>query len=159
MERRILSKQVILLLKSMTAYIGREKELDFLIRQVEIAASGKGKTVLIAGEAGIGKTRLVEECEKVAQSKGFKILKGWCMYNSLTPYLPMREALRSGGMEHLVSIDLPPRLETVLLVTNTGLLMSKCDRGGGASTATSSLACSQQSLNSSRTRCVRWGGQ
>jgi tetratricopeptide (TPR) repeat protein len=44
-----------------TAVYGREEELEQLRRRYEKAADGEGQVVLVEGEAGIGKTRLVDE--------------------------------------------------------------------------------------------------
>ena len=43
--------------------VGRDKELDRLKEFWRAAINGKGNTVLVSGEAGIGKTRLVKELE------------------------------------------------------------------------------------------------
>jgi pimeloyl-ACP methyl ester carboxylesterase len=75
--------------------VGRDKELDQLKEFLHAAINGKGNTVLVSGEAGIGKTRLVKELEAYAKSLGVKVLIGRCLYESPTPFLPFREALRS----------------------------------------------------------------
>ena len=43
--------------------IGREEELEFLLRRWRQAASGEGRVVLLTGEPGIGKSRLLVELE------------------------------------------------------------------------------------------------
>jgi class 3 adenylate cyclase len=45
----------------LTPFIGREKDLDLLVRSAEHALAGDGQFVLLVGEPGIGKSRLVEE--------------------------------------------------------------------------------------------------
>jgi len=75
--------------------VGRDKELDRLKEFLHVAINGNGNTVLVSGEAGIGKTRLVKELEAYAESLGVKVLEGRCLYESPTPFLPFREALRS----------------------------------------------------------------
>ena len=75
--------------------VGREKELGQLKEFLHAAIDGKGNTVLVSGEAGIGKTRLVKELEAYAESLGIKVLEGRCLYECPTPFLPFREALRS----------------------------------------------------------------
>jgi predicted ATPase len=47
-----------------TALVGREEELELLLRRWRQAASGQGRVVLLAGEPGIGKSRLVAELEE-----------------------------------------------------------------------------------------------
>src|SRR5262249_22584010 len=42
-------------------FVGREREVDLLREAFETAAAGEGQVVLIVGEAGIGKSRLLAE--------------------------------------------------------------------------------------------------
>ncbi|MFQ5910130.1 MAG: BREX system ATP-binding domain-containing protein [Thermoplasmata archaeon] len=107
--------------------VGRESEFEKLMEHLDLALEGKGSTVFISGEAGIGKTRLVEELKIVAQSKGFHILSGYSIYESLTPFMPFLEALKSGGLESLFAEE-APRVEGVYLVTDTGLLVKEVVR-------------------------------
>lgn len=75
--------------------VGRDMELDQLKELLHATIKGKGNTVFVSGEAGIGKTRLVQELEAYAAQLGVKVLEGHCLYESPTPFLPFREALRS----------------------------------------------------------------
>ena len=75
--------------------VGRDVELYQLKELLHATIKGKGNTVLVSGEAGIGKTRLVKELEAYAGQLGVKVLEGRCLYESPTPFLPFREALRS----------------------------------------------------------------
>ncbi len=72
-------------------FIGREPEMNKLKQFTRSALGGKGKLVLIAGEAGIGKSRLVEEC--LEQSNIF-VLRGSSSQEGTPPYGPIVEALR-----------------------------------------------------------------
>jgi predicted ATPase len=107
--------------------VGREDELKVTQTFLERARSGQGNTLFISGEAGIGKTRLVEELKQVAQSNGFQILSGNSMYESLTPFMPIQEALRSGGLESLFAEE-APRVEAIYLITHSGLLIKEVVR-------------------------------
>jgi tetratricopeptide (TPR) repeat protein len=73
---------------------GRQQELGQLQRFVQWAFEGKGKTVLISGEAGSGKTRLAKEFLKTAKDK-VTVLSGWCLSNTAIPYFPFVEAFES----------------------------------------------------------------
>jgi DNA-binding CsgD family transcriptional regulator len=76
--------------------VGRSAELTRLEDAVASAAVERGTIALVAGEAGIGKTRLVGElCDRVRQS-GSTVLSGGCIdvVGSGLPYLPLVEALR-----------------------------------------------------------------
>jgi tetratricopeptide (TPR) repeat protein len=57
-------------------FVGREKELDALRTAVSEAFSGRGQIVLLAGEPGIGKTRLAEESATYAGLRGAQVLRG-----------------------------------------------------------------------------------
>ena len=49
---------------ALTDLIGREDELDFLLKRQQLAWKGEGQIVLISGEPGIGKSRLVAALEE-----------------------------------------------------------------------------------------------
>lgn len=54
--------------------IGRAAELDLLRSSLAAARTGRGRTVLLRGEPGIGKTRLLEEARQRALDSGFVVL-------------------------------------------------------------------------------------
>jgi tetratricopeptide (TPR) repeat protein len=73
-------------------FVERERELADLRRSVEDAIAGRGGVVLIAGEAGAGKTRLTQELDAEAERRGMRILVGHCVEQESIPYLPFVEA-------------------------------------------------------------------
>jgi len=83
--------------------IGRRSHLDTLLQFMEQANSGHGQTVLISGEAGIGKSRLVAETIRYARSSESQtkssaalILEGRCFEpDRALPYAPFLDLLRS----------------------------------------------------------------
>ncbi len=74
--------------------VGRDKELWQLEEYLQEASKGRGKTILISGEAGIGKTRLVSELIIYAKSHNFRVLECRCLHESATPFWPFRKILR-----------------------------------------------------------------
>jgi len=56
--------------------VGRDDLLQTVGRRVTEAASGRGSTLLIAGEPGIGKSRLMASALQAARAAGFKTAKG-----------------------------------------------------------------------------------
>jgi tetratricopeptide (TPR) repeat protein len=75
--------------------VGRKNELQALIEMLERAVSGRGDTVLIAGDAGIGKSRLCRELKREATARGIRLIQGHCsMAESAVPYGPFMDALR-----------------------------------------------------------------
>src|SRR3989440_9314370 len=76
--------------------IGRTAELTALHLLLERAKSGKGQVVLLSGEAGIGKSRLVAEAKTYATAQGFLLLQGQCFPTDRScPYAPLLDLLRS----------------------------------------------------------------
>ena len=76
--------------------IGRTAELTALRLLVDRAGSGKGQLVLLSGEAGIGKSRLVAEAKTYATAQGFLLLQGQCFPTDRScPYAPLLDLLRS----------------------------------------------------------------
>ncbi|MFX1517867.1 MAG: AAA family ATPase [Promethearchaeota archaeon] len=85
---------------------GREDELGKLQISLDSALKGKGKTIFIYGEAGIGKTRLINEFLKLVKKKEITILSGWCLSNAELPYFPFIEAFRIGlSSREVAAID------------------------------------------------------
>jgi DNA-binding NarL/FixJ family response regulator len=60
-------------------FIGREAEIATLTTALETAIAGTPTVVLLGGEAGVGKTRLVEEAAARARATGARVLAGSCI--------------------------------------------------------------------------------
>ena len=82
--------------RASATFVGRVQELEELGRALDAARSGRGATVLVAGEAGIGKTRLASELATRARDAGFDVLVGRSidLVGTDLPYQPFVEALR-----------------------------------------------------------------
>jgi DNA-binding SARP family transcriptional activator/predicted ATPase len=77
--------------------VGRDTQWQTLITWLGQTESGHGRTALIAGEAGSGKTRLLEEVAARARWRSMRVLWGSCYeYERMLPYQPFIEALRNG---------------------------------------------------------------
>lgn len=75
---------------------GRDTELGALTAALDQAISGAGRTVLLAGEAGMGKTRLVRELAGKAAGRNALVLAGECLYGDApNPYAPFVEMMRA----------------------------------------------------------------
>jgi tetratricopeptide (TPR) repeat protein len=75
--------------------VGREKEVRQLKALLEEIHQKGGRMVLIHGEAGVGKTRLMGELRQVVERKGGTVLIGRCHEETRSiPYYPFREAFR-----------------------------------------------------------------
>jgi class 3 adenylate cyclase/tetratricopeptide (TPR) repeat protein len=80
--------------QALTPFIGRDVERASLRRLVDDALAGDGRLALVAGEPGIGKTRLVSEIGREATARGMQVLIGHCVeMGSASPYLPYVEMI------------------------------------------------------------------
>jgi DNA-binding CsgD family transcriptional regulator/tetratricopeptide (TPR) repeat protein len=81
--------------------VGRAAELDRLMAHVERAFSGRSSAVLLAGDAGVGKTRLLDELSARAAKRGARVLTGHCvdLGDVGLPYLPFVDLLRPVAAE------------------------------------------------------------
>jgi tetratricopeptide (TPR) repeat protein len=77
-------------------FVGRQHDLDELGESLAAAAAGRGSLVLVAGEPGIGKTRLADELARgAARSLGAGVLWGTCWEGDGAPaFWPWIQALR-----------------------------------------------------------------
>ncbi|PKB63685.1 MAG: hypothetical protein BZY80_06015 [SAR202 cluster bacterium Io17-Chloro-G2] len=76
--------------------IGRQQELAVLAGALDGALSGKGQMVMLAGEPGIGKTRLARELTDLADAQGAMVLWGWCHERRGAPPLwPWLQSIRT----------------------------------------------------------------
>jgi predicted ATPase len=60
-------------------FVGRDAELAALTAALDAAIAGEPAVVLLSGEAGVGKTRLVEEAAERASEAGARVLAGSCI--------------------------------------------------------------------------------
>jgi DNA-binding CsgD family transcriptional regulator/tetratricopeptide (TPR) repeat protein len=77
-------------------FVGRTNELTGLRQLLARAGDGEPLLVLLGGEAGVGKTRLVEQFAAAAQEQGARVLGGGCvpLGEEGLPFAPVIEALR-----------------------------------------------------------------
>jgi predicted ATPase len=78
-------------------FVGRVAELQTLEAATRRAADGDPAVVLVGGEAGVGKTRLVAELTARCATEGTRVLAGGCVPvgDGALPYAPIVEALRA----------------------------------------------------------------
>ena len=61
-----------------SGFVGRQREMEQLTAALEDARAGRGRLVMLAGEPGIGKTRIAQELAAYAETRGFQVLWGRC---------------------------------------------------------------------------------
>ncbi|HEU4976803.1 MAG TPA: AAA family ATPase [Baekduia sp.] len=76
--------------------VGRDAELTALREALGEAGAGRAGLVLVAGESGVGKTRLLSELAQLARDEGARVLTGECVElgDGELPYAPLIGALR-----------------------------------------------------------------
>jgi ABC-type oligopeptide transport system substrate-binding subunit/class 3 adenylate cyclase len=78
-----------------TRLVGRSRELGLGREAVEAVQAGRGGVLVVAGDAGIGKSRLLAELREIAEGAGSCWLEGRCVsYGESLPYWPFRDLLR-----------------------------------------------------------------
>jgi len=136
-----------------TGLIGRAAELDALDNALVRVAEGSPEIVILAGEAGIGKTRLIAEFADRAKAGGTLVLQGACLdlADGGMPYGPLTEALR-GYLRNLspkrvAEILGPAQDEIGRLLPGIG---DAATRGGAAGTAGDQAADTRSGLGQAR---------
>jgi tetratricopeptide (TPR) repeat protein len=82
------------------AFVGRTLEIEILAAMAADARRGRGSVILVAGEPGIGKTRLVEEATDQAARSGMRVLWGSCWPGEGGPsFWPWIQVLRAYGRD------------------------------------------------------------
>ncbi len=81
---------------SAASFIGRERELAELEAALLDARSGRPRLVFVAGESGVGKSRLLAEFERGAEAAGVRAIGGECIElgEDELPYAPLVSAVR-----------------------------------------------------------------
>jgi ATP/maltotriose-dependent transcriptional regulator MalT len=97
--------------------IGRSRELTELEAALHDASAGRPSLAFIAGESGVGKTRLLRELERHALDTGARVVSGDCVSlgEDELPYAPIVAALRS------LTRDGDPVLDELGPATRAGL--------------------------------------
>ena len=74
-------------------FIGRQQEVEDLSARFDGLADG-GRLVFLTGEAGIGKSRALEELDRHVQGRGGRTIQGTCFFeHGMGPYMPFLDGL------------------------------------------------------------------
>ena len=77
-----------------TRIVGREKEMGYLQECAErVRQNSRGWTVFVSGEAGLGKTRCMEELKCWGRLEGWRVIEGSCSMQEEGSYSPYRQIL------------------------------------------------------------------
>lgn len=94
---------------SRSPFVGREAERAQFAHRLDETLDGKGGVILIEGEAGVGKTRLLAEVVADARWRGMDVLWGRSNPSGGRPYAPLAEAL--AGITGLRARQVASRLD------------------------------------------------
>ena len=106
-------------------FVGRTPQLDALLAAHRRAEAGSRQIVFVTGEAGIGKTALVDEFLAAASQGDTRVMGGGCVegYGGTEPYYPVLEALgrlcRGAGGEQV-------KTALVSIAPTWAILMPSC---------------------------------
>ncbi len=76
--------------------VGRVEQVRRMSERLDALQNGSGGMVLMSGEPGIGKTRLLNEATDAAKARGYPVLIGRCHERDLaTPYVPIADAIET----------------------------------------------------------------
>jgi predicted ATPase len=85
----------------LTSLVGRDEELELLLRRWRQAAGAEGRVVLLSGEPGIGKSRLIVALEEQLQTEQYIPLRYFCspLHTDSTLYPFISQLERAAGFE------------------------------------------------------------
>ena len=87
-----------------TSLVGRADDLDALVDLAHRADGGRAGTLLVTGEAGVGKTALLREgCRQVSDSADVLWAPCLPLTSLAVPFLPLMSALKEWAAEHGVA--------------------------------------------------------
>lgn len=106
--------------------VGRDPELAALAQAVDDAGAGRGRVVLLTGEAGIGKTCLAEAAGGLARAADFDVVWGRCSADDAPAYWPWSQVLGAIGEGDLMQPGrFPTRAELFAAVAEAVLARSR----------------------------------
>ncbi|HEX2478358.1 MAG TPA: AAA family ATPase [Geminicoccaceae bacterium] len=74
----------------LTPLVGRLEEIRLLVNRCEQAADGEGQVILLSGEPGIGKSRIVHALHERLEGKGYRFIYCYCSpYHQNTAFYPL----------------------------------------------------------------------
>lgn len=115
-----------------TTFVGRAPELSELRAGLAEALNGRPGLAFVAGESGLGKTRLLSELERVAREDGVRVIGGDCVElgEGELPYAPLVGALRPlarSGHEAFGRLSEPARAALAQILPGLGRAEARGD--------------------------------
>lgn len=106
--------------RGLAPHVGRAAELAALRAGLDAACAGEGRLVTVAGEAGMGKSRLLHELRESLEEREVAVVQGSCLaYGDSTSYLPFLDAMHA--LLALREDDDPGEMEAKAVARITGI--------------------------------------
>jgi class 3 adenylate cyclase/predicted ATPase len=107
---------------ALTPLVGRDEELELLLRRWRQAANGEGRVVLLSGEPGIGKSRLTVALQERLQREAYTMLRYFCspQHTESAFYPVIAQLERAAGFERHDTPDAKLAKITALLGPSVG---------------------------------------
>ncbi len=106
-------------------FTGRAGEISLLNKKFEEAVNSKGSTIIISGEPGIGKSRLVEEFLKNIGKNSAEILRSEAIPSTVSPFIMFSKALEPYIEEPLFREQEYISFNQIFAIDRTGVLVAK----------------------------------
>jgi predicted ATPase len=91
--------------------VGRGPILAALDTLLGSASGGRGGSLLVLGEAGMGKSTIAGAAATRAAGMGFRVALGWCSAVEMPPYWPWRRILREPGLHDQFAVGASSRVD------------------------------------------------
>jgi len=91
----MLTRSIVAPRVALAPFVGRKDESRELQQRLNAAVAGECQFVVVSGEAGVGKTRLLDDLEKIAHARQIRVLHGRCVeQDGSFPYYGFCEAIQ-----------------------------------------------------------------
>ena len=132
------------------AFVGRAVAFEAFTQAYDRSGTGGGQTVLVSGEAGIGKSRFVAEARAYVEAAGGRFLQGNCFEQDRSlPFAPFADLIRTMLLPGSRSAALA-WLPALLLARSPPSAVSRFPR------ARTSRRCSSTTTRASPSRSPGW---
>ena len=96
-------------------FIGRYAHLAAFRHDIQAVRDGKPRVVLVPGEIGVGKSRLLTECRRLAVQERMQVYSGSCYEGRTLPYLPFVEVLQAHRTQAMAQVPSMQGADAALL--------------------------------------------
>ncbi len=110
---------------------GREKELGILENALREAAGGKGNSILVSGEAGVGKTALIQAFLRSSASTASAILSGTASADAVQPFHIFTKALADVASRPIFEDHEFSTFTELFVINRGGMLLAQAAPGDG----------------------------